>query len=122
VTNLLCYSSKSDVTSGPHCERLVLAQNARDLYYASGFEREDQEAVFLSYREVVESIHVPVGREAGWREFSGWFARMRRGHELKEGDGTRYQRRKAYGAVSRSLCALILPDSGPDPGPEPCQN
>lgn len=64
-----------------------LAQNARDLYYASGFEREDQEAMFLSYREFVESIHVPVGREAGWREFSGWFARMRRGHEFKEVDG-----------------------------------
>src|SRR5450755_3729044 len=64
-----------------------LAQNARDLYYASGFEREDQEATFLSYREFVESIHVPAGREAGWREFSGWFARMRQGHEFKEFDG-----------------------------------
>ena len=64
-----------------------LAQNARDLYYASGFEREDQEATFLSYREFVESIHVPAGREAGWREFSRWFARMRHGHEFKEFDG-----------------------------------
>ena len=64
-----------------------LAQNARDLYYASGFEREDQEATFLSYREFVESIHVPAGREAGWREFSGWFARLRHGHEFKGVDG-----------------------------------
>jgi hypothetical protein len=54
-----------------------LAQNARDLYYANGFERPEQEAVFLSYREFVESIRVPAGREAGWREFAGWFARMR---------------------------------------------
>jgi AAA domain len=54
-----------------------LAQSARDIYYASGFEREGQEAVFLSYREFVESIHVPAGREANWRDFAGWFARMR---------------------------------------------
>jgi len=64
-----------------------LAQNARDLYYASGFERDDQEATFLSYREFVESIRVPAGREAGWREFSSWFARMRQGHAFKEVDG-----------------------------------
>jgi hypothetical protein len=64
-----------------------LAQNARDLYYASGFEREDQEATFLSYREFVESIRVPAGREAGWREFSSWFARMRQGSAFKDIDG-----------------------------------
>ena len=33
-----------------------LAQNARDLYYASGFEREEQDATFLSYREFLESM------------------------------------------------------------------
>ena len=54
-----------------------LAQNARDLYYANGFEHSGQEAVFLSYREFIESIHVPAGREATWRDFAGWFARMR---------------------------------------------
>lgn len=54
-----------------------LAQSARDLYYAHGFEHAGQEAVFLSYREFVEAIHVPPGREAQWRDFAGWFARMR---------------------------------------------
>ena len=54
-----------------------LAQAARDLYYAHGFEREGQEATFLSYREFLESIRVPTGREASWRDFSAWFARMR---------------------------------------------
>jgi hypothetical protein len=54
-----------------------LAQNARELYYANGFEQPGQEAVFLSYREFVESIRVPAGREAQWRDFAGWFARMR---------------------------------------------
>jgi hypothetical protein len=54
-----------------------LAQAARDLYYAHGFERDGQEASFLSYREFLESIRVPAGREANWRDFSAWFARMR---------------------------------------------
>ena len=38
-----------------------LAQSARDLYYANGFNRTGQEALFLSYREFIESLHVPVG-------------------------------------------------------------
>ncbi|WP_455289816.1 UvrD-helicase domain-containing protein [Cupriavidus necator] len=54
-----------------------LAQSARDLYYANGFEHPGQDAVFLSYREFIESIHVPQGREAHWRDFASWFARMR---------------------------------------------
>ena len=62
-----------------------LAQNARSLYYANGFEHTGQEAVFLSYREFVETIRVPVGREASWRDFSGWFSRMRQA--FKDIDG-----------------------------------
>ncbi len=62
-----------------------LAASARDLYYANGFEHAGQEAVFLSYREFVESLRVPVGREATWRDFAGWFARMRQG--FKDIDG-----------------------------------
>ena len=54
-----------------------LARGARDLYYAQGFERAGQEATFLSYREFVESVRVPAGREAQWRDFAAWFARMR---------------------------------------------
>jgi hypothetical protein len=60
-----------------------LARNARDLYYAHGFEHEEQDATFLSYREFVESIRVPPGREAGWREYSGWLARIRQGQAFK---------------------------------------
>ena len=63
-----------------------LADSARDLYYASGFEREDQEASFVSYREFIESIRVPAGRELGWREFSGWFGRVRQGQAFRDID------------------------------------
>ncbi|MGH7462762.1 MAG: hypothetical protein ACREMA_17265, partial [Longimicrobiales bacterium] len=54
-----------------------LARNARDLYYANGFEHSAQEAEFLSYREFVESIRMPQGREAAWRDFAQWFERQR---------------------------------------------
>jgi ankyrin repeat protein/UvrD-like helicase family protein len=54
-----------------------LAENARSLYYANGFERDEQDVAFLSYREFLESIRVPTGREAQWRDFSSWFARCR---------------------------------------------
>jgi hypothetical protein len=54
-----------------------LAQNARDLYYANGFEHPGQEATFLSYREFLETLRVPSGREASWQAFAGWFARLR---------------------------------------------
>ncbi len=53
-----------------------LAQSARDLYYGHGFEHAGQEAHFLSYREFLESLRVPGGREATWRDFSAWFARQ----------------------------------------------
>ncbi len=58
-----------------------LAQSARDLYYANGFEHPGQEAVFLSYREFTESIQLPQGREVTWREFAGWFERQRNSHK-----------------------------------------
>ena len=57
-----------------------LAQSARDLYYCNGFERVGQEASFLSYREFLETIQVPLGREAQWRDFDDWFARMKQAH------------------------------------------
>lgn len=53
-----------------------LAQSARDLFYAHGFERAEQDASFLSYREFLETLEVPAGQEANWPRFRAWFARM----------------------------------------------
>ena len=58
-----------------------LARHARDLYYAAGFDHEEQDVAFLSYRELMESIRVPPGREVAWRDFSGWFARVRQAYK-----------------------------------------
>lgn len=54
-----------------------LAEGARDVYFAQGFEREGQDASFLSLREFIETLRVPQGREAGWSRFASWFARQR---------------------------------------------
>lgn len=54
-----------------------LARSARELYFADGFERDDQDIGFLSYREFLETLRIPPGREATWREFGGWFERQR---------------------------------------------
>ena len=54
-----------------------LAQSARSLYDAHGYENANQEAEFLSYREFVETLHVPAGREVGFNAFRGWFDRHR---------------------------------------------
>ena len=58
-----------------------LANSARDLYYANGYDNPGQDAIFLSYREFVESIRMPDGREANWRDFAAWFARIRQGYK-----------------------------------------
>ena len=54
-----------------------LAQSARALYDAHGYENSTQEAEFLSYREFLETLHVPQGREVSFNAFHGWFDRNR---------------------------------------------
>lgn len=54
-----------------------LAQSARALYAAHGYENPAQEVEFLSYREFIETLHVPAGREVTFSAFAGWFERHR---------------------------------------------
>jgi hypothetical protein len=54
-----------------------LAQSARSLYDHHGYENPDQEPEFLSYREFLETLQVPKGREISFGAFSGWFDRNR---------------------------------------------
>jgi hypothetical protein len=61
-----------------------LVQNARTLYYANGWEREDQEVDFLSFREYLESIQVPTGKEITPRAFAAWADRQRLPKALKD--------------------------------------
>jgi hypothetical protein len=55
-----------------------LAEHARRIYHANGFFREDQEAEFLSFREFLETLEVPKGREAMFTDFQAFFQRHAR--------------------------------------------
>jgi hypothetical protein len=54
-----------------------LAQSARALHAAHGFENHKQEVDFLSYRELLETLLLPPGREVTLPAFAGWCARHR---------------------------------------------
>ncbi|ELP6559352.1 hypothetical protein R1145_001659 [Salmonella enterica] len=52
-----------------------LVSSARDLYYAGSDENDDRQVTFLSFREFLESLYVPPGREVTTAEFERWFSR-----------------------------------------------
>ena len=57
-----------------------LVQNSHQLYYAHEYKNELQDQVdFLSFREYLETIEVPEGREVTRSDFEGWFSRHRVG-------------------------------------------
>lgn len=62
-----------------------LTENARNLYYAHGYDNTDQEIDFLSFREFVETIRVPEGRPMTYSDFVRWFGRHH-GHAARLGD------------------------------------
>src|SRR6218665_798330 len=63
-----------------------LAQSARALYDAHGYENAAQEVEFLSYREFVETLRVPAGREVTFKAFRNWFVRHRQTLRSQLGD------------------------------------
>jgi hypothetical protein len=61
-----------------------LVENARNLYYANHYENDRVEVDFLSYRELLQTILVPPGRELASRNFEQWFARHRQASGIKD--------------------------------------
>jgi hypothetical protein len=61
-----------------------LAENSSHWYYSHNFENEQQEADFLSYREFIETIRIPEGREMDFRTFLRWFWGFRQSTGLKD--------------------------------------
>ena len=54
-----------------------LAQSARRLHGAHGFENPQQNVDFMSFREFVDSIAIPEGEEVSFSAFRAWFERRR---------------------------------------------
>lgn len=61
-----------------------LVENARNLYFSNGYSNEEQTIDFFSFREYLESIHVPRGKEITPKDFQAWAGRQPRPRELKD--------------------------------------
>ncbi len=61
-----------------------LAENSSQWYYANHYENENQETDFLSYREFIETISIPEGREMDFRTFERWFMGYRQSTGIKD--------------------------------------
>jgi hypothetical protein len=61
-----------------------LVEHSRNLYYSSGFESKEQEIDFLSFKDLLESIQVPEGRELTYQRFAPWFHRVKQNFGLKD--------------------------------------
>jgi hypothetical protein len=67
-----------------------LAENARNLYYSFNYDNGRQTMAFLSFREHLETLHVPAGKPMTAHDFDRWFtryvhsSRIRDSHKLYE--------------------------------------
>jgi len=61
-----------------------LAENSSRWYYSNHYENEHQEVDFLSYREFIETIRIPDGKEMDFRRFERWFFGFRQSTRLKD--------------------------------------
>lgn len=66
------------VTHSPY-----LVQNSRNLYYANQYQNDRQAIDFLSYQELIETVHVPVGKEVTFKLFSEWLKPFQRNKWLQ---------------------------------------
>lgn len=61
-----------------------LSENARNLYYSHHYENDDQEISFLSFREFLETMRVPEGKEIKYNAFAHWLLRFPRQHRVAD--------------------------------------
>lgn len=62
-----------------------LVHNARRLYYAANYVNKDQAVDFLSFQELLETIHIPEGHEVTVERFLSWLERQGRPSFLRDG-------------------------------------
>ncbi len=61
-----------------------LADNSRNVYYSHHYENDDQEVSFLSFREFMETMRVPEGREITYSAFVKWLMRIPRQQRVSD--------------------------------------
>lgn len=65
-----------------------LAENSAQLFYSYNYENEDLETDFLSYREFIETLRIPEGKELDFKTFEIWFSRNKQATKLKDAHKT----------------------------------
>lgn len=61
-----------------------LVENSANLYYSFQYRNEDQEIDFLSFKEYIETLQIPSGREIAFRAFDGWFTKHRNTVKIRD--------------------------------------
>ena len=61
-----------------------LAENSAQLFYSYNYENENLEIDFLSYREYIETVKIPEGKELDFKTFETWFSRNKQAVKLKD--------------------------------------
>ncbi|MDZ7900134.1 MAG: hypothetical protein U5N85_19190 [Arcicella sp.] len=61
-----------------------LVENAENLYYAQGYENNNQEVSFLSFKDYLQSIRIPEGKEINFRQFEYFFSRYKNTVKIRE--------------------------------------
>ncbi len=65
-----------------------LAENSTRLFYSNNYENDNLEVDFLSYREFIESVKMPKGKELDFKLFEAWFQRYQQATKLKDAHKT----------------------------------
>lgn len=61
-----------------------LVENSANLYYSWQYRNEDQEIDFLSFKEYLETLRIPPGRELTFQSFDAWFLRHRNVMKIRD--------------------------------------
>lgn len=61
-----------------------LVESAQKNYYAYNYDNEKQAIDFLSFKDYVESIALPKGREVVFKDFDRWYSRYRQAFKFRE--------------------------------------
>jgi ankyrin repeat protein len=61
-----------------------LIENAQKIYYSNNYDNPHQEVDFLSFKEYIESLHAPQGKEITYKQFYYWFNKHFTNFKIKE--------------------------------------
>ena len=65
-----------------------LAENSAQLFYSFNYENEKLETEFLSYREYIETLRMPEGKEVDFKTFEIWFSKNKQASRLQDAHRT----------------------------------